>query len=183
MSEKQVIYDIILRAGPISRKDISTKYGKRPATVTRITNKLLEQNLVCSRGKDILPKGRAKELLSVNPEAFYVLGIHVVSGGVRGAVVASGGKVVSCSEMALQWGGDREVFLEALREAVRKILISANKDGISISGIGLALPGEVDHNAGRLVQAAVILPGLTEVPCREYLENCFKLPAAVDHDA
>jgi len=183
MSETQIIYDIIKQSGPIARVDIAKKYQKRPATVTRITNKLLKQNLICPCGKEILAKGRALELLEVSPEAFYVLGVHVVSSGFRGTIVSAGGEVISYSTITLQHKHTRQGFLEGLQRAVKEFLDSAKKNEIIISGIGLALPGEVNHKAGHLLQAAVILPELTEVPCKEFLEESFQLPVVVDHDA
>ena len=183
MSETQIIYDIIRQIGPVARVDISKKYRKRPATVTRITNKLLKQNLICTCGKDLQARGRSPELLKVNPDAFYVLGVHVASKGFRGSIVSAGGEVVSYSTITLQHKHTRQGFLEGLRQAVKQFLDSAQKNEITISGIGLAMPGEVNHQAGHLVQAAVILPDLTEVPCKKFLEDSFQLPVVVDHDA
>ena len=183
MSVTQIIYDIIRRNESIARIDISNKYRKRPATVTRITNKLLKENLICSCGKDLQARGRSPELLKTNPNAFYVLGVHTVSKGFRGSIVSAGGEVIFYSTIPVQHKHTRQGFLEGLQCAVKQFLDSAQKNEISISGIGLALPGEVDHQTGHLVQAAVIFPELTEVPCKKFLEDSFQLPVVVDHDA
>ena len=183
MSETQTIYDIIRQLGSVSRVDISKKHQKRPATVTRITNKLLKQKLICSCGKYPQARGRSRELLKVNPNAFYVLGVHVVSSGFRGSIVSAGGEVVSCSTTSVSHKHNCAGFLEDMHQAVKEFLNFARENKIIVSGIGLALPGEVNHQTGHLVQAAVILPELTKVPCKEYLENNFQLPIVVDHDA
>ena len=182
VSETQVIYDIIRRNEPVARIDISTKYRKRPATVTRITNKLLKQNLICSCGKDAQGRGRSPELLKINPDAFYVLGVHVVTKGFLGSIVSAGGRLISCLTIAVKHKDNCSGFLCDLKQAVEQFLEHARESGTVISGIGLALPGEVDYQDGRLIQAAVILPGLTNVPCKNFLQDNFHLPVVVDHD-
>jgi N-acetylglucosamine repressor len=183
MSETQIIYDIIRQTGPVARVNIARKYQKRPATVTRITNKLLNQKLICSCGKDLQAKGRAPELLKVNPDVFYVLGVHTVSNGFRGSIVSAGGEVIAYSTIALQHKHDRQGFLKGLQYAVTQFLDSARGNGINAAAIGLGMPGEVDYLTGHLVRAAIIFPELTDVPCKEFLENHFQLPVVVDHNA
>jgi predicted NBD/HSP70 family sugar kinase len=183
MSNKQLIYDIIKRSGTISRIDIHREYEIRKATVTRITEKLLGDNLICLSGKDSLPKGRMPELLSVNDSAFHVIGIHATSNFLYGGLVSSGGVSQTYSKALFPEKLTGKSFLKCLEKFVCLLLKGAEGKNISISGIGLALPGEVDHELGSLVQAAVILPGIKSVPCKEFLENRFDLPVFVDHDA
>lgn len=183
MSNKQLIYDIIRDSGSISRIDIHRRYGIRKATVTRITEKLLEEKLICFSGKDSLPRGRTPELLSVNDSAFYVLGIHSTSNFLYGGIVSSGGNSQNYSKAIFPAKLTGESFLKLLGKFIKQMLAEAEQSNITISAIALALPGEVDHKNGSLVQAAVILPGLAGVPCKDFIEKKFKLPVIVDHDA
>lgn len=182
MQLSQIIYDIIRKHGPISRIDIHRDFHIRKASVTRITDGLLEKDLISVEGKEASSMGRAPELLWINDSAFHVVGLHAVSGGIRGGIVSSGGKVVSYSETPFSGRPDKKSFLDTLLSCASMILKEAASKKIKISGISLAMPGEVDFETGSLVQAAVILPGLTDVPCRVFLEKKFKLPVVVDHD-
>lgn len=182
MQLSQIIYDIIRKSGPISRIDIHRDFDIRKASVTRITDGLLERNLISVEGKEAASMGRAPELLKINDSAFHVIGLHAVSGGIRGGIVSSGGKVLSYSETPFDGTPDKKSFLDLLLSCTAGILKEAASKKIKISGIALAMPGEVDFETGSLVQAAVILPGLTEVPCLACLEKKFKLPVVVDHD-
>jgi predicted NBD/HSP70 family sugar kinase len=177
-----MIYDIIRRSGPISRIDIHRKFHIRKATITRITESLLEKNLICGSGKDPSGLGRTPELITVNESAFHVIGLHAVSNAIRGGIVLSGGKMESYSTMDLPPGADKKRFLAAIGRFAIELLGTAKKNNIKISGIGLAMPGEVDYESGTLKQAAVILPGLIAVPCKTYLTNKTGLPVVVDHD-
>ncbi len=141
ISETRSIYDIIRKFGPVARGNIAKNFQKRPATVTRITNKLLNQNLICACGKEQQKKGRSMELLKVNPDAFFVLGIHAVRNGFRGSIVSAGGKVIFYSTLSLRHKHTRNGFLSGLRQAVKQYLDRASLNGIEVSGIGLAMPG------------------------------------------
>lgn len=182
MTATQKIYDIIRKSGPISRIDIHRKFDLRPATITRITELLINRNLICDCGKDFAAAGRTPELLKINDSAFHVIGLHAVSNAVRGGIVSSAGKIKTYSTFSCPDSADKKRFLESLREAAQKLLENAAENGIKISGIGLALPGEVDYNTGTLSKAAVILPGLADIPCKTYLENKFEMDVTVDHD-
>lgn len=183
MSNRQLIYDIIKEHGPISRTDIHRDYEIRKATVTRITEKLLEEKLVCFSGKTPLPKGRAQELLSVNETAFYVLGVHAINNCLRAGIVSSSGNAQNYSTALFPSKLTANKFLNLLEKFIRQMLDEAGKNNIEIAAIALALPGEVDHVVGSLVQAAVILPDLAGVQCKSFIEKKFKIPTAVDHDA
>lgn len=182
MSATQMIYDIIRNSGPISRVDIHRKFHIRQATITRVTETLLEKNLLSSHGKDSALLGRTPELMKINDSAFHVIGLHPVSNAIRGAIVTAGGKIETYSTFPLPSDNNKQRFLAALGRFTNELLKTAAEKNIRISGIGLALPGEVDYNAGILQQAAIILPGLADVPCGDYLSEKFKLPVAVDHD-
>ncbi len=183
MIKEQFVYDIIQKNGAVSRIDIHRNYGIRKATVTRITEKLLEQKLICFSGKDSIARGRAPELLSINSSAFHVLGIHAASNCLRAGIVSSGGNPQNYSTAIFPAKLTGDAFLKLLDKFIRQMLESAKRNNITISAIALALPGEVNHGDGSLVQAAVVLPGLAGVPCKNFIEKKFKLPVVVDHDA
>ena len=182
MTATQAVYAIIRQHGPISRSAIHRKFNMRLATITRITGELLGKKLIRSCGKDAAALGRSPELLQINESAFHVLGLHAVRKAIRGGIVSSGGKLESYSNFALPENADAKCFLAALGKFAGEMLKTAKKSGIEVTGVGLALPGEVNPQTGCLTQAAVILPGLVEVPCGTYLSGKLKLPIAVDHD-
>ncbi|WP_242536893.1 MarR family transcriptional regulator [Vagococcus fluvialis] len=74
--ERQVkVLNAIYTMSPISRIDISNQTGITPATVSDITGKLIEENLIEEIGEDNDSKvksGRKKILLTVsNEHSFY----------------------------------------------------------------------------------------------------------------
>ena len=183
MSLSQGIFDIIRNEGAISRIELHRRFKLRAATVTRISDKLLEQNLICACGKNSAELGRSPELLRINDAAFHVLGLHAVSGEIRGGIVSSGGKILKYQALPMKGKLTAKSFLSCLGKSIEKILETAKEGKIEIAGIGLAMPGELDFKTGVLTQAAVILPGLTNVPCKAYVEKLTGLPVIVDHDS
>ena len=182
MSASQMIYDLIRRHGAISRIDLHRKYEIRAATVTRITEALAKNNLICGRGRDAVPRGRSPELIKINDSAFHVIGLHPVRSGIRAGIVSSGGKLERFSVLKTDEIAGKKTFMDSLVKITRELSRAADSAGFKISGIGVALPGEVDLVSGRLVQAAVILPGLENIPCQSHLEKKISLPVVADHD-
>lgn len=182
MNKKQVVYDIIRESGPVSRIDLHRNYGLRKATVTRLTEKLLEENLICFSGKDCISRGRAPELLSINDSAFHVIGIHAAGSFLNGGIVSSGGNLCYYSRVPFPSRLSAGTFLNLAAALIKDLSDEAVKRELKISSVGMALPGEVDHENGILNQAAVILPGLKAVPCKEFLENESGMSVTVDHD-
>lgn len=182
-SASQIIYDIIRQTGPIARIDIHRRFHIRLATITRITERLLKHNLLIPCGHNTAPQGRNPELLQLNTDAFHVIGIHIVCNAFRGGIVSSGGQVKNYSTMEIPSDTDRNGLLKALEKFTAILMKKAVKMDIDIKAVGLALPGEIDIHDGTLIQAAVVLPGLTDIPFRSFLEARFKLPVRVDHDA
>lgn len=178
-----MIYDLIRRHGPISRIDLFRKHGIRAATVTRITDALSKNNLICRRGRDAAPRGRCPELIRINDSAFHVIGLHAVRSGIRAGIVSSGGKLERFSFLRTAEGAGEKSFVNSLGRITREMIRAADSEGMKIAGIGVALPGEVELEGGRLVQAAVILPGLKDIPCKAKLEKKFALPVVADHDS
>lgn len=178
MTATQMVYDIIRHSGPISRVEMHRKFHIRQATITRVTERLLDDGLIRCEGKDAAGLGRNPELLVVDGSAFRVLGLHAVRGAIRGGIVAAGGVLEHYSTCELPPVLDRRGFLDALGKFAVEMAGKAE-----ISGVGLAMPGEVDFKDGSLRQAAMILPGLEDVPCKRHLASVLPgLPVAVDHD-
>lgn len=78
MNESLVI-NIIRQREPISRVDIARLTGLTQPTVTNITNRLLESNLIMEYMMGESSGGGRPVLLKINPEALNVIVIHISS--------------------------------------------------------------------------------------------------------
>ncbi|WP_213809995.1 winged helix-turn-helix domain-containing protein [Jeotgalicoccus sp. WY2] len=60
----------------ISRAELAKQTGLNKATVSKITDELLNENLIIDLGYGISSGGRKPKLLKFNPDAKYIVGIN-----------------------------------------------------------------------------------------------------------
>ncbi|MDQ1272278.1 MAG: hypothetical protein QG591_908, partial [Planctomycetota bacterium] len=74
---ESIILKTIRRMGPISRTDIAKITGQIPSTLTNITGKLLEDNIILEHMVGESSGGRKPVLLRVNPDAANIIIINI----------------------------------------------------------------------------------------------------------
>jgi glucokinase len=75
-----------------------------------------------------------------------------------------------------------EAMVDSLVAAVDTLLAGCGRERANLRGIGVAVPGLVDAEAG-VVLTAGNLAGWSRVPLRELLEAQLQIPAVIEHDA
>ena len=80
------ILELIKKEKEISRADIAKKVDLTPASVTMITKKLIEQNILKESKMGVTSGGRPPVLLTLNNEAGYIIGINLAPGYLEGTV-------------------------------------------------------------------------------------------------
>lgn len=114
-----------------------------------------------------------------SPPATAVAAIDVGGTTLKGAVFTDEGRVV-VRLVRPTFGVDSDA-LATLRSLVRELVEAAAAAGLRCRAVGVASPGLVDTDTGRIRYAANL--GWTDLPLRDLLEADVQLPVRVDHDA
>ena len=73
-----VILDAVRRAGGgLSRVELAQIVGLSPQTISNISRRLLDQNLIVEAGKEGSGPGKPRTILRLNPGGMYALGVHL----------------------------------------------------------------------------------------------------------
>jgi predicted NBD/HSP70 family sugar kinase len=149
-----VVLKAIVLSGPISRAQLTKLTALNKATVTNLTDELLETNWIRISGTNRGPVGRPQELLSPNPAKGVIIGAEINVDHVKVLVSDLSGRerVVSKVERALgeiTFGESIQLVGETMRSALKELDLSPS----SVLGIGLAVPGVVDERKQLLVAA------------------------------
>ncbi len=73
-----VILDAIRRAtGGLSRVELAQIVGLSPQTISNISRRLLDQNLIVEAGKEGSGPGKPRTMLRLNPGGMYAVGVHL----------------------------------------------------------------------------------------------------------
>ncbi|MEH3038084.1 MAG: ROK family transcriptional regulator [Sphingomonas adhaesiva] len=146
---QRVVLHAIRVAGAATRAEIAQVTGLTPATVSNITNRLLETGLLQPAGQRRGGRGQPATRLVVSPGGAFAIGVNIDRDHLTMVAVDFGGVVRAriSREMAFPMPDDVRDFY---RGYVRGLLADAGIAEDAISGIGVALPDDL---------GAVVLPG------------------------
>jgi glucokinase-like ROK family protein len=176
---RSAILEIIRRESPISRTLIAQKLNVSLATVMRIGDELIDDELVRLEGTTEWTGGRRRSLLEFNSEGQVVVGVDM--GGTRmfGAVSDLGGNVLEEIELS-RHGTSGETTYQRLVELIGALLSSRKINGRRVRGIGVGVPAVTLHKEGIVVWS----PSLKwrNYPLKAKLAEQFRIPITVDND-
>lgn len=180
LHNQRVVLHAIRVAGAATRAEIARETGLTPATVSNITNRLLETGFLQPAGQRRGERGQPATRLVVSPTAAFSIGVNIDRDHLTMIAVDFGGTVrarISC-EMAFPMPDDVATFY---RDNVRRLLRDADIAPDLVSGIGVALPDDL---------GAVDLPGRpvnydiwTTLDVAGLFEGPIDVPVIVDNDA
>lgn len=97
------------------------------------------------------------------------------------ALIDRHGKIVKRGQAKTLRGRPALATLEPYLHAIDDLLTSAQRDGLSICGIGVSVPGSLDDDATRPLQVS-LLPSLNGFPLRDFLSVRYQLPCLMHVD-
>lgn len=137
--------EYLLRHSPCSRIQMAQDTGLTASIVTRTVQLMMKAGFVQDSGEKRNKKkgsGRARKLLSINPDYARFLGIEISVGGIHTLIVDCTGNI-----QAQKHADASEFSPEKINEVTIKLSESCiQKSGIKPLAAGLAVPGHVDQN-------------------------------------
>ena len=179
------VLEVVRGRGSVSRADIARHTGLARSTVSTLVNELLGAGLLVERGapEDAEPaQGRPPVLLSFDPGAGAVLGLHFDHPVLRVAVADLGYTILAEAELPVDVDHDAQDSLDAAVALVDEVLARSGVDRDRLLGAGVGLAGPIDQATGT-VGSSAILPGWVGMPVAQELTRRLGLPVHVDNDA
>jgi predicted NBD/HSP70 family sugar kinase len=181
---RRCVIEILSEHHLLSRAEIARRTGLSRSTVSSLVTELQREGLVIEREEEATPpqSGRPPVLLSLDPNAGAVLGLHFDHPIVRVAVADLEHRILAEARLELDVDHDADTTLEASAGLVEQVLCESAVDRDHVLGAGLALAGPLDSRTGR-VGSATILPGWVGRDIATELSRRIGLPVHVDNDA
>ncbi|MEW2509215.1 ROK family transcriptional regulator [Streptomyces sp. NPDC046870] len=189
----------------ISRLELAERTGLTPQAVSKITARLRAQGLAAEAGRRASTGGKPRTVLRLVPEAGHAVGVHLDRDELRVVLVDLDGAVVGERRGALDLGAGAEAVLGAVCGAVRGVVgelgagagagagagtgagggETSAGGGLaavgSLLGVGVALPGPLDHVRG-VLHRVTGFPEWDGFPLRDALAERLGVPVVVDKD-
>lgn len=174
-----LVLDLLRTAGPagISRLELAERTGLTPQAVSKITARLRADGLATEAGRRASTGGKPRTVLRLVPDAGHAVGLHLDRDQLTAVLCDLTGTVVGERRAPLDLGGGADAVVENAAGEVEALLAGV----ASVLGVGVALPGPLDHTRG-VLHRVTGFPEWDGFPLRDALAGRLGVPVVVDKD-
>lgn len=166
------------------RVDIAEELQLSPTTITNLVNELIDEGLVVEQGvEDAVGTrriGRPRSALYLQKEARFAIGIQLGIGFYRIGLANLRAEILFSHQGVYQFDAAPEMVLIEVIHQTKALLAENNIELEDILGVGVGLPGLVNHQTGVSVRAFRL--GWENVPVRNWLSDGLGLPVIVENN-
>lgn len=174
------IFQILRDGTPRTRSELAEMTGLARSTVAARVNSLIRAGLVTPVAAAASTGGRPSRQFAFDPTNYAVLGVDVGATHIHIAVTDLSGTILADDSVQMPVADGPERVLGWVIESGTKLFEPFQKSH-TLKGIGVGLPGPVEHSTGRPVDPP-IMPGWDRYDVRAKLTGAFGIPALVDND-
>jgi predicted NBD/HSP70 family sugar kinase len=179
--ETSSLLKLIREGDGTTRADLAKLTGLARSTITQRLEQLQSLGLLKEIGGSGSTGGRPPMRLVFNEDAGLVLAADLGATHSRLAVTNLGGRVLAEDRGDIDIADGPEVVLEWVEQRFNKLLAEVGADRAAVAGIGIGVPGPVEHATG-LPRNPPIMPGWDAFPIPERFAKGFEAPVLVDND-
>ncbi|MEV6398901.1 ROK family transcriptional regulator [Streptomyces sp. NPDC051907] len=179
-----LVLDLLRTAGEggISRLELAERTGLTPQAVSKITARLREEGLAVEAGRRASTGGKPRTVLRLDQGAGHAVGLHLDRDELTAVLLDLAGARVAVRTAPLDLGAPADTVIEAGASQVEALLAeSVQTPGARVLGVGVAMPGPLDHAAG-VPQRVTGFPQWDGYPLRDAFAARLKLPVVLDKD-
>lgn len=172
----------LLRDGrPRTRAELARAAGLARSTVSGRLDALLDAGLIAIGDEGVSTGGRPASRFSFNPRARVALAADLGATHATLAVTDLTGTCLATRTTDIDIADGPEPVLSSVIEIGRDLLVECEQDTAKLAGVGIGLPGPVEHSTGRPTNPP-IMPGWDgyDVPAR--VSAGLEAPVLVDND-
>ena len=182
----QVILLSLLYEPVLSRSQLAKHTKLSNTTITNLIAELIDQGIVTEKDADgveqgeLRPVGRPRTSICLEPNARFVIGIHIGVGIFRVALTNLRAEIVHNHMHDFDTDSPAADVLEQIVTSVEAVINESDIERDKILGVGVGASGLVDFTTG----VNLLAPNLDwhDVPLRERLQNELRLPVIVDNN-
>ena len=177
-----LVIDLIRRSGDgVSRVELAERSGLSAQTLSNVTRRLIDEGLVREAGKVGSGPGKPRTLLQLNAGARYAVGVHLDPAVITYVVLDLDGHVVARARGRTPRGIPPTETLQRLAASIRDIVSASGVDPARIIGVGIASPGPLDAEHGRVFDPP-LLEEWHDVPLGDSLAASTGYPVLLEKD-
>ena len=143
------LLQLMLDGTPRTRAELIRLTGLARSTVAARVEALLAAGLLTPSGEAASTGGRPAARLAFNPDAGVVIGADLGATHALVALTDLRGRVVAETALAIDISTGPQQVLDRVARTARTLLQNAGRRPEDLAGIGIGVPGPVEHSTGR----------------------------------
>lgn len=176
----------VLRDGRArTRAELAEITGLARSTIATRIDALMSCGLIGPAGEALSSGGRPPSRFAFSASSRVVVAVDVGATHVLIALTDLGGRVLDESRAAIEVSVGPVAVLDLVVEQARNLLTRAGRDPRELAGIGIGLPGPVEHSTGKPANPP-IMPGWDGFDVPAFVQRAFgrgrELDVLVDND-
>lgn len=172
----------LLRDGrPRTRAELSAETGLARSTIAERIDTLLASGLLRPADKAGSTGGRPPATFTFNPQARVVLAADLGATHATVALTDLTGDVLAETEQEADLAVGPSIVLDGVADTATELLARTGRSAADLLGIGVGLPGPVEHSTGRPVSPP-IMPGWDGFDVKRHLAERLGVLTLVDND-
>lgn len=154
---KYIVLDAIRQMAPVSRIQLSKYTKMSPTTITRIVQELEQEGFLYEGLTEETLIGRRPTLIHLRGDALFTIGIEIDCFVIKIGIVDFIGEMLDFKEVKCNVKNRYEDALDIIEHGVNDLL---RENAISIEklqGIGIGIPGVINHDEGIVLSSEQLL--------------------------
>jgi predicted NBD/HSP70 family sugar kinase len=176
-----VILDLIRRDPGKSRTDLQRRSGLASQTISNITRRLIDAEMVRECAPSDPGRGRPSIPLTANGEGAFAVGVHVDPARLTIMLLDIAGEVRHRKQLRTPQSFDPDEMTSLIAVTTGRLIRESGIDRDRVLGLGIAVPGPLDVRTGVVLDPPQ-LPRWRGVRLRADLHDATGMPVLLDKD-
>lgn len=171
---------ILQKEKELSKPALSKRMGISTVSAHSFINELVERQIVLSSGSSSSSHGRKASLFRLNPNYGFSVGMVLSSNSIQTVAYDFTSRQISSFSLRLEKTADENICSKMISQA--RIAISNHEsDYGKCLGLGVAIPGIVDHNTD-LIKNSVHFPHFKPLDLKFIMQDALQIPVFIGND-
>jgi predicted NBD/HSP70 family sugar kinase len=176
-----VVLDVVRRSPGVSRADLQRASGLSSQTISNITRRLIDDDLILESAPGGGARGRPSIPLAVNRDGAFSVGVHIDPARLTIVLLDLAGEVRRQQQLRTPQATHPPEVTSLIADRVDALMTEAGVDRDRVLGLGIAAPGPLDVRAGVVLDPPQLL-NWRGVKLRSDLHDATGLPVLLDKD-
>ncbi len=176
---KSLVLKAVWAEKGIPMLEICRRTGLSTATVSRLVDSLIQEQLLVEHDPISVPKGRPMKSVSFNGKGHYMIGIDLGTTYIRGVLTNISAEFIKEVEVVTESQKDPSYVLNKVVQVIQNLAGTNLIDPSRIVGVGLSVAGIINLNTGIVEYSPAF--NWRNVEIKRFMESSIPFPVFFDN--